>query len=131
MKPLKTAGSCALLILLAACSDTSKKAAKPAEPEKPPEPVTGRYALYQMFTAARGWVPDVQPLRLNSIHLPEVKAERGKAAAWQVTFVSARSSRARSYTFSVIEGPGNLHKGVFALNEESWSGTGTAKPFLM
>jgi hypothetical protein len=29
----------------------------------------------------------------------------------------------------VIEAPGNLHKGVFALGEEGWSGRGPSKPF--
>jgi hypothetical protein len=67
---------------------------------------------------------------MTSIHLPEVKAVPGKAAAWQATFVSPGRQRARSYTFSVIESSGNLHKGVFAGNEEGWSGRGP-KPFLV
>ena len=85
-----------------------------------------------MYTAARGWAADVQALGMNSINLPEVKREPGKAAAWQVMFVSPEKQRARPYTYSVIEAPGNLHKGVFAGNEEGWSGPrGPAKPFMM
>jgi hypothetical protein len=62
--------------------------------------------------------------------VPEVP--KGTAAAWQATFVSAARNQARGYTYSIIEGEGNLHKGVFALNEESWSGPrGTNSPFLM
>jgi len=75
-----------------------------------------------MFNGARGWSPDVQVLELHSIQMTEVKSERGKAAAWQATFVSPQSARSRSYTYSVIEGAGNLHKGVFAGLEEGWSG---------
>jgi hypothetical protein len=94
--------------------------------------VTGLRALYQMYTAARGWAADAQPLTMNSINLAEVKPEPGKAAAWQVTFVSPSGSKARSYTYSVIEAQGNLHKGVFAGLDQGWSGPrGNQKPFLM
>jgi len=117
------------LLILGSCSETPKK----KEPQKPPEPVTGRFALFQMFNAGRGWAPDIQVLRLNSIHLPELKAEPGKAAAWEARFVSPGSSRARTYTYSAIEAPGNLHKGVFAGLEESWSGSrgSVTQPFLI
>jgi hypothetical protein len=121
----------ALALMFAGCSEAPKKAVEKA-PEKPPEAVTGQYALHQMYTVARSWAPDAQPLRLNSILLPEVKSEPGKAGAWQATFVSQQRGRARSYTHSVIEGEGNLHKGTFAGPEESWSGArGPNKPFLM
>ena len=63
--------------------------------------------------------------------MPEVKADPGKAAAWQAIFVSASQNRARSYTYSVIESEGNLHKGVFAGPDQSWSAGGAAKPFPM
>ena len=119
--------------LLASCSEApQKKAETPKEPPKPAEPVSGSSAFFQMFAAARGWAADLEPLRLTSIHLPEVKREPGKAAAWQATFVSARLKRARSYTYSVIEAPGNLHKGVFAGLDESWTGPkGPSRPFLI
>ena len=133
MRTLRLAGCCAIALLLLGCSQSpSKSAAKTAELEKPAEPVTGLRALYQMYTAARGWAADAQPLTMNSINLPEVKPEPGKAAAWQVTFVSPAGSKARSYTYSVIEAQGNLHKGVFAGPDQGWSGPrGNQKPFLM
>jgi len=118
-------------MVFCACSEAPQKTTAKA-PEPPPEPVTGNSAFFQMFTAARGWVADLQPLRLTSIHLPEVKKVPGKAAAWQATFVSPQKQSARNYTYSVIESTGNLHKGVFALGEEGWSGSrGPAKPFLI
>src|SRR5262249_18741814 len=96
-----------------------KEAAKPKEPEKPPEPVTGRTAFYRMYQMARGaWTVDLEPIQLRSIHLSEVKYERGKAAAWQATFISPSLRKARNYTYSVIESKGNLHQGVFAGLEE-------------
>jgi hypothetical protein len=57
----------------------------------------------------------------------------GTAAAWQATFTSAARSQARSYTYSIVESQGNLHKGVFAGLEEGWGGarSGGIAPFPM
>ena len=130
MKNLTLFSAAVLMVTLAGCSTEPPAPAKKAE-EKPAEPVTGRQALQQMYIAARGWAADIQPIKVNSILLPEVKAERGKAAAWQAIFVSPSQSKARSYTYSVVESEGNLHKGVFAGLDQSWSGSGPTKPFLM
>jgi len=121
----------ALFLLLAGCSTETPAPQKKAA-EKPPEPVTGRQALQQMYIAARGWAADIQPIKVTSILLADVKAQPGRAAAWQATFVSASLSKGKSYTYSVVESEGNLHKGVFAGPDQSWSGpSGTTKPFLM
>jgi len=115
--------------LLSACFS---EPTKPAEKEKPKPvvPVTGRYAFYQTYTAARAWATDLQGLRVTSLPLTEVKGEGGKSGAWQVIFVSERLARAKTYTYSVVESPGNLHEGVFAASEDSYSGPrGQAKPF--
>jgi len=125
---LVAALAAASVLFIPGCSEAPPPAEKKAAP--PPEPVKGRTALYQMFNSARAWSPDVQVLSLKSIDLPEVKRERGKAAAWQAYFVSPSSGRARSYTYSVIESVGNLHKGVFAGLEESGARGGTS-PFLI
>ena len=123
-----TLGFCVLL--LAGCGESPQPVAeKPKEPVKPPDPVTGRWAFHQMFSAARSWAPDCQGLRLRSIHLPEIKDEPGKSGVWEATFVSPTRGRARTYTYSIIEAEGNLHKGVFAGLEESYSGR--PKPFLI
>jgi hypothetical protein len=115
---------------LAACSEAPRKAEQKA-PEKPPEAVGGQYALHQMYTVARSWAPDAQVLQLRSIPMQEVEAAPGKAGAWQATFVSASRNRARSYTYSVVEGEGNLHKGTFAGPEQSWNPRAKQTPFLM
>ncbi|MBZ5723559.1 MAG: hypothetical protein LAP87_01045 [Acidobacteriia bacterium] len=94
--------------------------------------MTGQSALWKMYQAARSWAPDAQVLKLNSIRLAEVPQVPGKAAAWQATFTSDAKSRARSYTYSVIESAANLHKDVFAGLEEGWSGPhGSSAPFLI
>ncbi|HXI39066.1 MAG TPA: hypothetical protein VNH83_03765 [Bryobacteraceae bacterium] len=130
MKTLLLA-TAASLLLVSGCSPEAPQKAEKKE-TAPPQPVKGRYALYQMFNAGRGWAPDIQVLRLRSIDMREVKADRGKSAVWEAYFVSAALGRARMYTYSVIEAEGNLHKGVFAGLEENWSGPrGPVKPFLI
>jgi hypothetical protein len=120
----------ASLLILVACSETPPAAEKKAEPVKPPAPVTGEYALYQMYGMARAWAPDLEVLDLRSVALTEVKSEGGKTGAWEATFVSPSKRQARSYTYSVVESSGNLHQGVFASPEESYTGpSGQTKPF--
>jgi hypothetical protein len=121
----------ALALLLTSCSDSPTGTAVKKAPEKPPEPVAGQSALYKMYQVARSWAPDCQVLKMNNIMLSEVPTvPRGKGAAWQATFVSAARNQARSYTYSIVESQGNLHKGVFAGLEEGWSGPrGVTGPF--
>ena len=119
-----------VLSLLIACSEPPKPAEeKKKEPAKPAEPVTGRQALQYTYSAARVWNSDAQILRLNSIALSQVKPEPGKSGAWQATFVSPGRRLSRSWTYSVVEAEGNLHKGVFAGLEEGYPTSGQAKPF--
>jgi hypothetical protein len=123
----------ALFAILTACSDTptSTTTAK-KEPEKL-EPVGGQTAIFKMYQMARSWAPDAQVLKMQSMHLTDVKdGAPGMAPAWQAVFVSAAKNQSRSYTYSIVEGEGNLHKGTFAGPEEGWSGkSGQNSPFLM
>jgi hypothetical protein len=83
-----------------------------------------------MYGMARQWAPDAQVLRVRSIRLSEVESVGGKSGAWEATFVSPGSGRARTYTDSAVEAQGNLHQGVFAGIEESYSGPrGQERPF--
>jgi hypothetical protein len=117
------------LLLLSACSE-APKTEKAKAPEKPPEALTGRQAFQKMFPSARSWALDAEPLQLRSIQLTEVKAEKGKAGAWQAIFVSPSLGKSRTYTYSTVEAPGNLHEGVFAGPDEAYSpGRGPAYPF--
>jgi hypothetical protein len=124
----------ATFALLSACSDSTPPSTAKKEPEKV-EPVTGQTAIYRMYQAARTWANDAQVLKANSIHLteaPDGPPASGAAPAWQATFVSQTKSEARTYTYSVVEGQGNLHKGAFAGPNESWSGPhGMNAPFLI
>ncbi len=120
-----------LLLFLTSCSEAPPSSTeKKAEPAKPPEPISGLTALYQMYNVARQWAPDAQVLRARSIRVSDVKSEDGKSGAWEATFVSPSTRRARTYTDSVVEEQGNLHQGVFGGLEESYSGpSGQESPF--
>jgi hypothetical protein len=126
----------ALCAILPACSDTPPAGTSTAkkEPEKV-EPVTGQTALYRMYQMARSWANDAQVLKFGSVRITEAAdgpPASGAAAAWQVTFTSQLKSEARTYTYSVAEASGNLHKGVFAGPQEGWNGArGVDIPFLI
>ena len=122
-----------LALIFAGCSEPAKTGTdKPKDSGPPPAPVTGRSAFQRMYIQARAWAPDAQPLRLSSFDLREVASADGRCGAWQATFVSQQRSKARSYTFSVIESPGNVHEGVLPGREEAWSGPhGQTRPFLL
>ncbi len=112
-------------LILPSCASTPEKKA----PEKAPEPVTGLHALYQMYTSARTWAQDLQILHYSSINIREVPPQPGKAAAWQVVFVSPALMQSRTISFSVIEASVTLHQGIFPDSPQPWSGGG--KPFLL
>ena len=73
---------------------------------------------------------DAMPIRVRSIELNELKADGGKAAAWEVTYSSLTKGRSKIYTWSAIEAQG-LHKGVFASQDEAWRPGGSDKPFVI
>ena len=115
-------------LLLTACSDSRVPSAKDDAPEAPPAPITGRQAFQYTYGAARLWAPDSQPLTIRSANLAGVQPEKGKAAAWEVVFVSPSMARARGYTWSAVETSG-WHKGVFPGQQGSWNAGGPQRPF--
>lgn len=133
MKRLQFLACLPVLALLTGCSEEPKKTAETAkEAAAPAEPVSAQSAVHQMFMKARAWAPDVQPFRVSAMNLQEVKSEGGKAGAWDATFVSESRGRTRRFTYSVLEVPAsNLHKGVFAGPEDSWSPGGQNSPFII
>ncbi len=130
MQTIRSAATLLLLGALLGCSDASKTASK-KEPPKPLEPLTGRQAFQQMYIAARTWAPDCQPVELRNIELGSIKAPPGKSGAWQCSFVSLAKGRAKTYSWSAVEAEGNLHKGVFAGQEESYSPSRQKHPYLI
>jgi hypothetical protein len=117
-----------VVLCMYACS-SPPKAAEEKQPPKPPEALTGRQAFQRMYPQARGWAPDAQPLQIRSLNMAQVKADPGKAGAWQVIFVSPSRGKAKTYTFSAVEAEGNLHEGVFGGLEESYTPRADSSPF--
>jgi len=111
-------------VLLSACG--SEPVHK--QEEKPAEPVTGLHALYQAFGMARVWAPDVKLLHLSSINVDQVKAQPGKAGAWQIVFASEASAQKRAYTVSVFDVSVTLRKGVFPDAASQWADDKRAMP---
>jgi hypothetical protein len=118
------------ILLLCACSEAPKAAQEKPAP-KPPEALTGREAFQRVYPQARGWAADAQPLEIRSVNLAQVKAGEGKAGAWQITFVSTSLGQAKTYSYSAVEGDGNLHEGVFGGPQESYTARGDAFPILI
>jgi hypothetical protein len=130
MKQFVLPMACALAFLLAGCSEQPEASAKQETKKEQTEPVTGQTALFRMYQVARSWAPDAEVVSMKSIHLTDVPAVRGEAAAWEVLFVSPSKSAQRGYTYSVVESEGNLHQGVFPGAEQSASAA-AGKPFLI
>jgi hypothetical protein len=129
MKKLSILVFCITSLLLVSCSEQPQPAAK-KEPAKAAEPVTGKSALYKMYQKARAsWSGDARVLKMNSILVTDVPQVPGKAGAWQATFTSESLGRARTYTYSVVEQEGNLHEGVFEMQEERSGSEGAASSF--
>jgi len=118
------------VLLWTGCSGT--QTAEKKEPPKPPEPVTGQSAVFRMYQAARTWAPDAMVLKANSMILSEMpNVPRGKAGAWEATFVSLSKGQSRTYSYSVIEVLPSLHKNVFAQQEVPYTGPASAAfPFI-
>ena len=118
---------CALLffawvgaILTCSCGG-GPQAEKKSEP--PPEAVSGRTALYRMFTMARGsWSKDALVEKMTSMRVSGAPdTAPGLSYAWEAVFTA--NGGARSYTYSEIEQLPDLHKGAFAGPSEAVSGT--------
>jgi hypothetical protein len=115
----------AAAVLLSACSD----APVPKAPQKAPEALTGREGFYKTYPAAHTWALDAQPIRVRSMELKELKADPGKAAAWEVTYASISKGRSKVFIWSAVEADGNIHQGVFGSQDDAWRPGGPEKPF--
>jgi len=104
----------ALFAVLAGCSSQAPVAKKEA---KPVVAVSGQSAAFEMYKTARAWNGDAVLLRLESMDIPEAKAEPGKHGAWKATFVSLAKKQKRDFMYSVAESSAGVHKGVFPGDE--------------
>jgi hypothetical protein len=103
-------------------------APKPVTEKKLVEPVTGLHALYQMYSHARSWAPDIRILSYASIDISQVKPQPGKAPAWQVVFASETLGLKRAYTFSVYDASVTLRQGMFPDAPGGWTNDNRSFP---
>ena len=122
--------ACCAAFLVSCKIQVSEPLQETKKEEESKEPVGGRYAFHQAYLTARTWAQDLQLLRINDIKLQGVEAEPGKAAAWEITFVSPSLARQRTYTYSVVA-QGSVHEGVFAGLVQDYTKRGQASPFLI
>ena len=108
-------GSCALLN---SCSSSPKTAAA-SSTEAPKEavaaplaPVSGKTAYWEMYTSARNWSKDAQPLEVQSKAIPGIENADGKAAMWTAMFASPVKSEARVFTYAIAAKKPDIYKGV-------------------
>ncbi len=123
----RTAVACVALLLLAACSSSSKTessaeskpVAKPAV--KQAEYETGRTALQKMYISARGWAGDVQLFRLQSQFAPDAPTSEGKAGLWRGSFASPSKRMMKLFLWSGLVGEDAPEPGVSFSAEDSWN----------
>jgi len=119
-------------LLLAGCSELSAPPAAAKKEEAKPEPATGQSALFRMYQVARTWAPDAAVLKLDSVRVDGVPDQPGKSAGWEAVFTSEQKASSHAFTWYAVDQEPNIHKGVFAGSEESYSGAhGTTMPFLI
>jgi hypothetical protein len=123
----RTAVACVALLLLAACSSSSKTessaeskpVAKPAV--KQAEYETGRTALQKMYISARGWAGDVQLFRLQSQFAPDAPTSEGRAGLWRGSFASPAKRMMKLFLWSGLVGEDAPEPGVSFSAEDSWN----------
>ncbi len=126
---MKVFAALGLILLLSACSDAPTETKK--EPEKPPAPVTAQSAFLYTYPAARSWAGDSLPLTIRSVNLADVPSDAGKIGGWEITYVSASQQAGRIFTWSAVEAPGPMHKGIFGQKPQPWNASsGQQKPFM-
>jgi hypothetical protein len=123
------------VLVLTGCSESPTASATKTEAETkkaagPAEPVSAKTAFWEMYKLAHSWTPDTLLLSLASKSVPGIKNDGGKAAMWTATFASAGRHEVRTLTYSIVEQPPDIHKGVDVGRPLPWAGpTKQAMPF--
>ena len=133
MRKLSILAASGLMAILMGCGDSPAPATAPNKTVAKAEPISGQTAAFRMYGMARQWAPDAQLLEMQNMHLSETPdGAPGTGTAWEAVFTSAALKKSRGYTYSIVEGESNLHKGSFAGPEDRFTGVkGVKTPFLM
>jgi hypothetical protein len=115
------------LILMAGCSSEPSQPAQTQKPQpKAPEYVTGRAAFQKLYIAARGWVRDAQPYRIESLSTSDSKGKDGKAAVWRAFFASAVQHGVKPYVWSGEDAPDAPSRGISPGSEDNYNPTNSS-----
>jgi hypothetical protein len=123
---IKIAIACLALLLLIACSSTTKtgstgsQSATKASP-KQLEYETGRNALQKMYISARGWAGDTMLFRLQSQVTPDAPIVEGRAGLWRASFASPSKRAMKMFVWSGLVRPDAPEPGISFSAEDSWS----------
>jgi hypothetical protein len=108
------------LTLLAGCNES-----KPVQTEKPKpketELLTGRFAFYKMYPAARNWAHDVQGYSLESQANSDSSGKDGKASVWRAGFASPAGHGEKPYSWSGTDAQDAPSRGVNFGSEDNYS----------
>jgi hypothetical protein len=74
-----------------------------------------------MFVTARGWAPDAQPYRLESVATSDANGQKGKAAVWRASFASASRRTIRTFTWSGSTAEGAPERGITPGTEDTYN----------
>jgi hypothetical protein len=128
MEPMtKVAATCVALLLLVACSSSTKTESSPeSQPAAKAAPKaaqyeTGRTALQKMYISARGWAGDAQLFRLQSQFTPDAPTSEGKAGLWRGSFASPAKRAMKMFVWSGLVGNDAPEQGVSFSAEDSWN----------
>lgn len=122
MKFVLFAACCGLALLMASCTSQSSPSGETASAQSG-QPVTGREAFQEMFSAARMWASDAQPESLQSGLMTGVSTTDGKAPVWRGEFVSRARRQQRTFQYVSVHTPDGPDKGVSKGPERSWDGS--------
>src|SRR5208282_1317884 len=122
----KSAVACLVLLLLAACSSSTKTGSTEFQPAakatpKQAEYATGRTALQKMYVSARGWASDAKLFRLQSQFSPDLTTGDGKAGLWRASFASPSKRMMKLFVWSGLVGPDAPEQGVSFSAEDTWN----------
>ena len=115
--------------VLLGCSSEPAKGPAPAPAAPTVQTETGRFALQKMLVPAHFWMPDAQPIRLDSTATKESNGRDGTAALWRAVFASASKQKSEPFTWSGISSP-QMSKGVSHDAEDMFNtGNRSTQPF--
>jgi hypothetical protein len=113
-------------LFLTGCQSGEQAGPTAATPTAAPKPeptqtFTGREAFQRIFVSARGWAPDAQPYRLQSVPTSDANGQDGKAAVWRVSFASPSRRTLRTFLWSGSTAEGAPERGIMPGIEDTYN----------